>query len=194
MSEEVICNFTDVFQKFEPDFEKKLCQGDVFKSDFIDFQIQNPESISGWVIINATCDLERENKTDYLKFIPIRPLDFLIQQNQEQGRDKIQSLLDIIMKYNSNKAFFIPTSTIFGDRKPHYAELGYILSLPITHDFNDLTSKLLKFRIVSIKYPWREKIAESLSNSFLRIGVPNPPENLNKWKNSYIDKILQTKQ
>ncbi len=192
MPAEVICNFTDVFQKFEPDFEKMLCQGDVFKSDFIDFQIQNPESISGWVIINATCDLVRGNKTDYLKFIPIRPLDFLIQQNQEQGRDKIQSLLDIIIKYNSNKAFFLPTSTIFGDGKPHYAELGYILSLPITHNFNELASELLKFRIVSIKYPWREKLVELISNSFLRIGVPDPPKNWKAWRDLSIDKILQT--
>jgi len=187
---EAICDFADVYQAYEPGFEDKLCQGDIFNPNFFDFEILNSESISGWMIVNATCDLVTKNKTDYLKFIPIRPLDFLIKQNKEQGKEKIQKLLDIIIKYNSMKTFFLPPSIDFRDEKPHYAELGYILSFAITYDFDKLTKELLKFRIVSIKYPWREKLAESLSNSFLRIGVPDPPKNWKDWRDSSIEKFL----
>ena len=193
MNKEDLCEFIDVYQDHESNFEDTMCQGDIFRSDAITFQIQNPESICGWILVNATCDLVRKGKTDFLRFIPIRPLDFFIKENQEQGKRKIQTLLDIIIKYNSLKAFFLPPSTKFGGGKPHYAELGYILSLPVTIDFEELTEQLLKFRLASIKYPWREKLAESLSNSFYRIGVPEPPENWNEWRDLYMDEFFESK-
>lgn len=98
MSNECQCEFEEIYQIHEPNFEKILCQGDIFQSDIVKLQIENTESISGWIIVNATCDLVREGKTDFLKFIPIRPLNYYIKQNQEK-EDKIRQQLDIILKY-----------------------------------------------------------------------------------------------
>jgi len=192
MSNECQCEFEEIYQIHEPNFEKILCQGDIFQSDIIKLQIENTESISGWIIVNATCDLVREGKTDFLKFIPIRPLNYYIKQNQEK-EDKIRQQLDIILKYNSSKAFFLPPSDKFGDGMPHYAELGYITTLPVIMKFNELIEKLLKFRIASLKYPWREKLAESLGNNFHRIGVPDPPEKWKGWRDQSIKKCLEDK-
>jgi len=119
-------------------------------------------------------------------------LNYYIKQNQEK-EDKIRQQLDIILKYNSSKAFFLPPSDKFGDGMPHYAELGYITTLPVIMKFNELIENLLKFRIASLKYPWREKLAESLGNNFHRIGVPDPPEKWKGWRDQSIKKCLEDK-
>jgi hypothetical protein len=164
---EVEMPFEDIYQPPDEDF---LFQGDIFRRKLIGLDIKNPTTIRGYILLNASCDLVRDGKVDFFSLAPIRPLRYYVEKNKENSN--LANNLDNICKYNTQKAFFLPPTELFGGNKPHYAELGYIIPIPIGNKYKKTCENMKKFREIAIRSPWSEKLGEMVGNYFSRVGVP----------------------
>jgi len=181
-------SFCDIYQKPESDFLNRPCQGDIFKRDAINLDIKDISSIFGWIIINSTCDLVRP-RLDYFFFAPIRPLRYFIEKSS-YSKNKKKEYLSKILNYEMLRTFFLPSSSKINSDEPLFCQLGYIFSIPIGDDYDETCKSLLKYRIISLKPPWREKLGQIVGNNFSRIGVPEPRLNYKNWIKEFIEKII----
>ena len=181
--------FSEIFQKPEPEFAKIPCQGDIFRKEMLKLDVINPESISGWMIINTTCDFAAK-KLDFFCFVPIRPLVYYLEKNIDLKKGELKQNLDTIIRNNTFKTFFLPATPLFDEQNDHYCELQYIFSVGVGINFEKTCEKMLSFRITSLKSPWREKLGHLLDNNFSRVGIPEPKAGYKNARDKMISQVI----
>ena len=178
-----------MYQDPEPEFQKIPCQGDIFQKEIIRVDFVNTETIAGWMIINTACDLAQK-KLDFFCFVPIRRLRYYTEKNKDLGKKKLRANLSNIIKYITNKTFFLPATSKFNKDNDHYCELQYIFSVEVRGNFAQKCEEMIPFRITALKPPWREKLGNLVGNNFSRVGIPDPKKGWEKMREQIISQSL----
>jgi hypothetical protein len=139
----------DIYQKYEPGTENKLCQGDILDKKAVNIKIEPDTSINSWIVANAICDLINTGKTDYIRFVPVRPLEFFIEQNLKANvsGNNIRKRVEDIIRGKATKTFFLPPSDGLLNNTPSYAEIGYVVSVYVGNRIDELSSVFSKLRL-----------------------------------------------
>ncbi len=176
--------FQDIYEKNENMLTERVRQGDIIKSELIRTKLSIKNSIVGWMVINAECDLEHsDSKLDWFNFAAVRPVRYFIYAAMKSitGSDRdnqVKNKLMDLIKNKYRKLYFLPEKDgLWSDGA--YVDLGLIQVLPInwkdkrTNQINPTMVNLLDMRLVSLKETWRTDIAQHYSSFFGRHGTPD---------------------
>jgi hypothetical protein len=176
-------DYCNIYQEPDPAFQERIVQGDILKPEAINWP---GDPVWGWMVANAICDLMQDKRVDYLRFVPVNSLkSWLTPKNSKERK----AYLERITKYTYAGLFFLPPIANLGDGSPAYADLGYVISLPVGPNFPETSKKYSAHRLTCIKPPWRERFAEAISETFFRIGVADQPAGHEGWRERLIAEV-----
>jgi len=197
--------FPDIF--CEPEKKSQIFQGDIIKyKNYIDTKKEN----LGFIILSNSCDLENLNNKKLISIAPIVPFNFvfddMVNEAFKRTKNKVKTLkssTEVIdyftnlvsqsiyneSNYKKKYTFFISPLLEF-DNKPTVAYIEHITSINNTE-----FKTIFKHRIISIKPPWREKLAFKTGYIYNRIATFTPEvKDIKKWWTSTYKEILEKKK
>ncbi len=197
--------FPDIF--CEPEKKSQIFQGDVIKyKNYIKTKQEN----LGFIILSNSCDLEKLRNKKIISVAPIFPFNYvfddMVKEAFKRTKNKLgtlksskevkESFTDLVSQfiyeesnYKKKYTFFISPLADF-DNKPIIAHIEHITSIEITE-----LKIILENRIISIKPPWREKLAFKTGYIYNRIATFTPEmKDIKKWWTSTYKEILEKKK
>lgn len=183
--------FPDMFEKdgascLKSHYEKCLLQGDVIKIIEGEFSLFTPkEGIIGYLVVTNSCDLAQRS-LNTISLVPIYSFDIWFKNHLEKSTENITKILFREANYVKKDTFFISPIEQF-ENKPSVAYINDIRSIDL--DNYDI---LLKYRLCSLKPPWREKLGHKVANLFNRVSTFTPEEGeLKSWIEIYKEQKLK---
>jgi hypothetical protein len=172
------------------------------------------EGALGYLVVSNSCDLERggDDGLEWISVVPIYPYKAILNDILDDKVKKINdirireqkkgksydakgaletTIADIIQKeanYKPKYTFFISPLKIFNNM-PTIAFLDDIRPI----DFNS-AEILLKYKICSMKNPWREKLGFKVGNLFNRVSTftPDVKDIRTWWVKAYSEEYIET--
>lgn len=197
--------FPDIF--CEPEKKTHIFQGDIIK--YINYINTKQENL-GFIILSNSCDLENLKNKTVISIAPLFPFNFVFDDMLSEALNRTKKKLDTLKSskeviehftnlvsqyiydesnYKKKYTFFISPLSEF-DNKPTIAHIEHITSIKITE-----LKIILQNRIISIKPPWREKLAFKTGYIYNRIATYTPEfKDIKKWWISTYKEILEIKE